>query len=153
MRAPNRAISVRPATTADIGRLCEFADAFLVKMQSKATAKDARQVYQHILKHPDAGIIIVAEHKSGICGYCYTSYEWRSEFAGEAMHCVELFVEESWRRKGVAAALLTSLIDTAKRRGIRRISADVHPGNSTIERLLESMGFDPEHRTMWSLPL
>ena len=38
---------------------------------------------------PDAGMVVVGEHKSGICAYAYASFEWRSEFGGETMHCVD----------------------------------------------------------------
>jgi GNAT superfamily N-acetyltransferase len=149
MRPSNPAFQVRPAVAGDIPRLCEFADEFLVKMQARASGKDARHVFQYVIKHPDSGIVFVAEHKSGICAYAYASFEWRSEFGGESMHCLELFVEQAWRNKGVAASLLKSLLDIATQRGIRRISAEVHPGNATMERILEASGFDPEHRTVW----
>ena len=135
----------------DIGELCEFAEEFLLKMHARSGAKDARQVFQHVLKHPDDGIIIVAEHKDGICAYAYASYEWRSEFGGQTMHCVELFVQQAWRNKGVGASLVASLLETARQRGIRRVCAEVHQGNATMERILESSGFDPEHRTVWGL--
>jgi GNAT superfamily N-acetyltransferase len=149
MRASNRTFRVRPATVTDIVRLCEFADEFLLKMHVGSTGREARQVFQYVIKHPDAGVVVVAEHKAGICAYAYASFEWRSEFGGETMHCVELFVEQAWRNKGVAGSLLASLIETARERGIHRISAEVHPGNATIERILDSNGFDPEHRTVW----
>src|SRR5215470_9316078 len=102
MRASNRSFQVRPAELDDIPRLCEFADEFLLKMQAHATGKEARQVFQYVIKHPENGIVVVAEHKTGICAYAYALYEWRSEFGGQTMHCVELFVEQAWRNKGVA---------------------------------------------------
>ena len=153
MGVPNRAFMIRPANLNDIGRLCEFAEDFLLKMHARATGKEARQVFQHVIRHADIGIILVAEHKTGICAYAYAMYQWRSEFGGETMDMVELFVEQAWRNKGVAGSLIAFLIENAKQRGVRRISAEVHPGNSTIERMLESSGFDPEHRTTWSLHL
>jgi GNAT superfamily N-acetyltransferase len=103
------------------------------------------------LKHPESGVIFVAEHKEGVCAYAYASYEWRSEFGGESMHCVELFVDQAWRRKGVGASLVAALVENARGRGIRRVAADVHQGNATMEKILESSGFDPEHRTIWGL--
>jgi GNAT superfamily N-acetyltransferase len=153
MSASNRPFSIRPANINDVGRLCEFADEFLLKMHAKATGKEARQVFQQVIRHSAIGIIAVAEHKAGICAYAYASYQWRSEFGGETMDMVELFVEHAWRNKGVAASLTAFLIETAKEREVRRISAEVHPGNATIERMLESSGFDPEHRTVWGLQL
>jgi GNAT superfamily N-acetyltransferase len=153
MRAPNRPFHIRPGALSDVGRLCEFADEFLVKMHAKTGGKDARQVFQYVLKHGDYGILLVAEHKAGICGYAYAAYQWRSEFGGETMDIVEMYVEQAWRNKGVAGSLIAGLVDEAKGRGIRRISAEVHPGNAAIERMLDSSGFDPEHRTVWGLSI
>jgi GNAT superfamily N-acetyltransferase len=65
------------------------------------------------------------------------------------MDIVALFVNPEWRGKGVGSGLIKALLENAKQRGIRRISAEVHPGNAAIERTLESSGFDPERRTLW----
>jgi GNAT superfamily N-acetyltransferase len=69
------------------------------------------------------------------------------------MDIVALFVAPQWRGKGVGSGLVGSLLQNAKQRGIRRVSAEVHPGNSAIERTLESCGFDPERRTLWGYPI
>ena len=151
MSASHRLFTIRPATTNDLPRICEFAAEFLHKMSVGVSVQEALQVFQYVLKHPNAGIIIVAEHKDGVCAYAYASYEWRSEFGGETMHCVELFVEQAWRKKGVGANLVGELVQIARQRGIRRVAAEVHAGNATMERILETSGFDPEHRTIWGM--
>src|SRR5215475_15356683 len=110
MSASNRLFTIRPATANDLSRICDFAAEFLLKMNVGVSAEKALPVFQYVLKHPDAGIIIVAEHKDGVCAYAYASYEWRAEFGGETMHCVELFVEQSWRKKGVGASLVGELV-------------------------------------------
>ena len=46
-----------------------------------------------------------------------------------------------------------ALIVRGRERDIHRFSCQVHPGNSAIERALESCGLDPERRTIWSLNL
>jgi GNAT superfamily N-acetyltransferase len=148
-----RAFNIRPAKLTDLDSLCEFADEFLNKMHAKATGKDARHVFQRVIKDSEIGLLLVAEHKAGVCAYVYASYEWRSEFGGETLDLVELFVEQAWRNKGVAASLIKAVVEKAKQRGIRRISAEVHAGNAVIERMLDSSGFDPEHRTVWGLQL
>src|SRR4051794_16746431 len=102
MRPSNPAFHLRPAAANDIPRLCDFADEFLIKMQAPSGGKQARQVFEYVINHPDSGIVIVAEHKNGICAYAYASFDWRSEFGGQSMHCLELFVEQAWRNKGVA---------------------------------------------------
>jgi hypothetical protein len=113
MRSSNaRAFNIRQATTDDVDRLCEFAQELLAKMQSKATEKDARAVFHRMITHSDAGVLLVAEHKSGICAYSYASFQWRSEFGGEIMDLVELFVEQSghcWSRHESAESTTSAL--------------------------------------------
>lgn len=145
----------------DIDKMCEFVEELLVKWDARATRRDAQRVYEHIMKSPDLGVILVAETlagmtdsaKAGLCGFAYASYEWRSEFGGETMELVEMFVEQAVRSAGVGRSLLNALIVCGRERGIHRFSCQVHPGNSAIERALESCGLDPERRTVWSLNL
>lgn len=131
-------------------QLCELAGQLLTNIRAAGTIEDARRVFQHIMNSADRGLVVVADdNKSGLCGYAYASYEWRAEFGGETMDIVALFVAPQWRGKGVGSGLIASLLENAKQRSIRRVSAEVHPGNAAIERTLESCGFDPERRTLW----
>jgi GNAT superfamily N-acetyltransferase len=142
---------IRPATVADIDRLCELADQLLTQIRAQGTAKDARRVFERIMNSSDLGIVLVAEHKAGLCGYAYASYTWRSEFGGETMHIIAVFTADQWRGKGVGRSLVSALLDVARQRGIRRVSCEVHPGNAAVERTLEATGFDPERRTLWGV--
>ncbi|MBI4471899.1 MAG: GNAT family N-acetyltransferase [Acidobacteria bacterium] len=147
------AFHVRAATSQDLDRLCELADLFLTQIRAEGAARDARRVFERTLKSQNAGVIIVAEHRGGLCGYAYAEYQWRAEFGGETMDIVEMFVEPQWRNKGVGGTMTTQLLKNARQRGIRRVHAEVHPGNSAIEHTLESSGFDPERRTLWGIRL
>jgi GNAT superfamily N-acetyltransferase len=147
-----RPFQIRAASLQDIDKICELASQLLSNIRAEGTIDDARRVFQHIMNSTDRGLIVVAENNAGaFCGYAYASYEWRAEFCGETMDIVALFVAPQWRGKGVGSGLIASLLQNAKTRGIRRISAEVHPGNASIERTLESGGFDPERRTLWGL--
>lgn len=131
-------------------QLCELAAQLLTNIRAEGTKEEARRVFQYIMNAADRGLILVAENNKGVlCGYAYASYLWRAEFCGETMDIVALFVAPQWRGKGVGSGLIKALLSNAKQRGIRRVSAEVHPGNAAIERTLESSGFDPERRTLW----
>ena len=148
-----RPFQIRVANPRDMDQLCALASELLENIRADGTAEDARRVFERIMNSADLGLIIVAETKGTLCGYVYASYEWRTEFLGETMDIVALFVSPQWRSKGVGGGLIASLLENARRRGIRRVSAEVHPGNSAIERTLESSGFDPERRTLWGIRL
>ena len=130
------AVQIRPARPQDISRLCEFAEELLHKWDARTTASDAQRVYERVLKSPELGVILVAENEGALCGFTYACHEWRSEYGGETMDLVELFVEHSWRNRGVGRSLLDRLIEHARSRGIRRFTSQVHPGNAAIERAL-----------------
>jgi GNAT superfamily N-acetyltransferase len=142
---------LRSAQAKDIEKMCEFAEELLHKWDARTTAHDARRVYEKILKVPDLGVILVAENEAAVCGFAYACYEWRSEYGGETLDLVEMYVEHSWRNRGVGRSLLEGLIEHARGRGIRRFTCQVHPGNAAIERALETCGFDPERRTLWAM--
>jgi len=148
-----RPFQIRAATPQDMDQLCALASELLTNIRAEGTPEDARRVFQHIMNSADLGLIVVAESKGTLCGYAYASYEWRAEFRGETMDIVALFTSPHWRGKGVGGSLIAALLENARRRGIKRVSAEVHPGNSAIERTLESSGFDPERRTLWGLRL
>ena len=147
------AVQLRPGRDEDVPKLCEFAEELLHKWDARTTARDAQRVYERVLQSPELGVILVAENEANICGFAYACHEWRSEYGGETMDLVELFVEHSWRNRGVGRTLLEGLIEHARSRGIRRFTSQVHPGNAAIERALETCGFDPERRTLWALHL
>src|SRR5687767_14304448 len=146
-------VQLRSAEARDLDRMCGFAEELLHKWDARTTAQDARRVYEQILASPNLGVILVAENEGTVCGFAYACYSWRSEYGGETLDLVELFVEHSWRNKGVGRTLLEGLVGHARNRGVRRFTCQVHPGNAAIERALETCGFDPERRTLWALHL
>ena len=150
---PTTGISIRTATPEDLGTLAAWAAELLRQWDATATEADARRVYERILRSPDMGIILVAEHDGVLGGFVYAAYQWRAEYAGETMDLVEMFVAQSWRNKGVGRGLLDALLAHARQRKVRRIACQVHPNNAAIERALESGGFDPERRTLWGILL
>jgi GNAT superfamily N-acetyltransferase len=123
----------------------------LVQIRAEATANDARHVFERIMNSSDLGVVLVAEYNSRLCGYAYACYPWRSEFCGETMDIIAVFVADPWRSKGVGHSLVSALLEIARQRGIRRVCSEVHPGNAAVERTLESSGFDPERRTRWAV--
>jgi GNAT superfamily N-acetyltransferase len=146
-------IQVRAAEASDLKTLSEFVTELLRKWDARATEQDAFNVYERVLNNPALGVILVAEKDDALRGFVYASSCWRAEFAGETLDLVEMFVEQSARHKGIGRSLLDGLISHAKEHNIHRITCQVHPGNSAIERALESSGFDPERRTMWGVRL
>jgi hypothetical protein len=144
-----------PAAAKDVDKMCEFVEELLVKWK-RALPVETQKTYTSTSSQFGSGCHSGCRSsgcagQSGALRFCYASYEWRSEFGGEVMELVEMYVEQFARSAGVGRTLLNNLIVRGRERGIHRFSCQVHPGNSAIERTLESCGLDPERRTVWSL--
>ena len=144
---------IRGASAHDMDQLCELCAELLTTIHFEGNIADVKRFFEHIMNSGDRTFMIVAESEGTLCGYAYASYKWRAEFFGETMDIVALFVSTQWRNKGVGRSLIASLLEKARHRGIRRIRAEVHSGNSDFERTLESSGFALERRTLWGLRL
>jgi ribosomal-protein-alanine N-acetyltransferase len=60
---------------------------------------------------------------------------------GHEIHITNLAVRPDWRRRGVARALLTAMLEDARRRGVELAFLEVRPTNTEALALYESFGF------------
>jgi ribosomal-protein-alanine N-acetyltransferase len=60
---------------------------------------------------------------------------------GEELHITNVAVDPAERRRGIARALLGSILDDARRRRLRLCALEVRPTNTEARRLYESFGF------------
>jgi GNAT superfamily N-acetyltransferase len=56
----------------------------------------------------------------------------------------ELYVLPAQRRKGAGRALLTALVDLARRRGAARVQVPLDPNIAGLERLVKQVGFEDD---------
>lgn len=60
---------------------------------------------------------------------------------GDEVHVTNLAVHPELRRHGIGRTLLTSVMDDARRRGLRVVALEVRPSNREARPLYESFGF------------
>ena len=98
--------------------------------------------------------IIVAAIQDEIVGFDVVQYIVRAEspFSKERryLHIEELGVDESHRRKGIAAAIMDFIKENAKKRGFHRMELDVWEFNDGALAFYESIGFKTYRRYMES---
>lgn len=98
--------------------------------------------------------IIVAAIKDEIVGFAVVQYIVRAEspFSKERryFHIEELGVDENHRRKGIAAAIMDFVKESAKKRGFYRMELDVWEFNDGALAFYESVGFRTFRRYMES---
>jgi [ribosomal protein S18]-alanine N-acetyltransferase len=77
----------------------------------------------------------VIRENSRIVGYLCL---W--EVADE-VHITNVAVHPAWRRRGIARAVLTEILDHARQRGLRMACLEVRPTNMEARSLYEALGF------------
>ena len=87
----------------------------------------------HLLTGENFGVVAVLD--GAVCAYVGLVVALdEGEITNVATH-------PSYRRRGLARAVLVSLIDEAKKRGLCRVSLEVRESNAAAISLYESLGF------------
>ena len=95
----------------------------------------------------DDAVVLVAESGGNVVGYLYAGIEplsWK-ELRDEAGFIHDVVVDESFRRAGVARALMEAAFDWLRGRGVPRVILWTAEGNVEAQRLFTKLGF---RRTM-----
>ena len=94
-----------------------------------------RAMYEWEWTHSDVARFYVARTAGGVVAYC----------AGwvifDELHVNNLAVAPGWRRRGVASALLTFVLEAAAAEGAVRATLEVRESNDAARRLYERFGF------------
>jgi ribosomal protein S18 acetylase RimI-like enzyme len=98
----------------------------------------------------DDVVVLVAESAGNVVGYVYAGIEplsWK-ELRDEAGFIHDVVVDPSFRRAGVAQALMGAALDWLRDRGMPRVVLWTAEGNVEAQRLFIRMGF---RRTMFEM--
>lgn len=98
----------------------------------------ARRIRTTLATHP----WLVAEIEGSVAGYAYaglhrsrTAYQWSTE--------VSVYVHAAFRRRGVARALYSTLLDVLRLMGYVSVYAGITLPNAASVRAHEAVGFEP----------
>jgi ribosomal-protein-alanine N-acetyltransferase len=94
-----------------------------------------RAMYEWEWTHSDVARFYVARSAGAVVAYC----------AGwvifDELHINNLAVDPAWRRRGVASALLSFVLQSAAAEGASRSTLEVRQSNEAARRLYERFGF------------
>lgn len=152
---------VRPATAADLDRVSQMA-AELVRVHHALDperfllAKGIERGYREWLAgqlEKDGVMLFVAEDDHELLGYVLGRREGRNwmKLLDAHVALIDIFVEPGARRKGVADALVTALLEGADAMGIPRVILETAARNEAAQALFAKHGFAPSAIEMMRL--
>jgi ribosomal-protein-alanine N-acetyltransferase len=96
------------------------------------------EAIQWELEHTDVARLYTARVDGRLVGYCAC---W---IVFDELHINSIAIEETWRRRGVARALLTHVFQDAFGAGARMATLEVRQSNAPARHLYENLGFAVE---------
>jgi ribosomal-protein-alanine N-acetyltransferase len=111
-------------------------DAVLAVEEASFTNPWTREMYLAELENPQVSYVYVArDEERRIVGYCAF---WR---VGDELHINNLAVAPSYRRSGIASALLRRVLQEGRLLGAHRAMLEVRRSNTVALRMYEQFGF------------
>ena len=98
---------------------------------------------RQLLNEPATGLVLLARDpvSGAAAGYGIVTFGFDIEYSGRDAVITELFVESSYRGRGVGRQLLDALLSTLRGRGINAVHLMVRPENAPARALYESLEF------------
>lgn len=105
---------------------------------------------RRVLHEEDLGLVLVARAAADhdMVGYSLATFGYDIEFAGRDSFITELFVQSSFRGRGLGRALLDSMVDHLRDRAVNAVHLMVRPENERARSLYERFGFRVTPRVM-----
>jgi len=136
-------IAVRVATANDIGSLVLLMGEFYAESGYPLEADWATSSFAALLSRPDWGRTWLAHRREQPIGYVVLSVRYTMEHGGLSGYVDDLFVRPSFRRRGVARALLDELLEDCRARGCRSVQVEVASANAAALGVYAKFGLVP----------
>jgi GNAT superfamily N-acetyltransferase len=144
---------VRPATASDREVAHRLLTAQLVEHRLPVDAGGIALGIELALAPGSAAWLRLAERDGQPVGIFLANLVVSVEKGGYTLWVEELYVVPEARRSGVARALLGSVFDEARARGVRAVDLEVVPTQAAAFALYRELGFEEVHRQRMTLSL
>lgn len=110
---------------------------------------------RELLQRSELGFVLLARDSiSQACvGYSVATHGFDIEFSGADAFITELFVEQSFRGRGIGRELLEAAICALRERGSRAVHLLVRPENQSARSLYDQSGFQVVPRLLMTKSL
>jgi len=146
-------LQVRPAGAADRDTAHRLLTAQLIEHRLPADPEGISRGIDHALAKDSPAWLWLAERDGRAVAVFLANQIVSVEKGGETLWMEELYVTPGARRRGVARAMLDSVANEARRRGLRALDLEVVPSQQAAFALYRSLGFQDVPRQRLTLEL
>lgn len=143
------AVTIRPATPADIPFLVDCNAAMALETEHKTLDRDVlMRGTQAVFDDPRRGFYLIAERDGHPAGCLLITYEWSDWRNGDWWWFQSVYVTPAARRCGVFRALYAEVERRARAAGAVGLRLYVERDNARAQRTYASLGMEEEHYRM-----
>ncbi|MEU5834449.1 GNAT family N-acetyltransferase [Streptomyces diacarni] len=134
-------MKISRATEADTSAISTLLGEIEDYYGGKPTPGDPDQIRSALFSpHPAATVLLARDEDGALLGMAAFTRLWPAAGADTSLYLKELYVRESARRRGVAAALMEQLKEEARTAGCSRLEWTADRDNPTALRFYEAQG-------------
>jgi GNAT superfamily N-acetyltransferase len=133
-------LRIEPVREADVGDLLPMLADYCAFYEVDPGRDKLESLVRTLLEGPEEGRQLIArDEEQEATGFATVYWTW-STLVGDRIGVLhDLYVRPEQRRHGVGRALIDACLEQARKRGVARLGWDTAPGNSTAQRLYDSL--------------
>ena len=141
VKYPQTMVQVRDARPPDIGAIVRLVRESAASQGAlDAVCVDAPTLHDEIFGARSRVHALVADADGTLVGVAIYFFTFSTWVSVNGIHLEDLYVDPTWRRQGVARALMDALVGVARTSGCRRLQWFVRQSNAVALRFYESIG-------------
>ena len=142
-------VSVALGTTADCGECAGLLVDQLREHGIEVSPNAVARVLELAITDMQRGFLMLAREGGRVVGVAYVATILSAEHCGPAAWLEELYVAPGWRQRGIGTALVTAVLEFARKTGIVAIDLEVDVGHERAIALYQRLGFRRLERSRW----
>lgn len=142
-------ISIAPAT---VGDCCECARLLVEQLGEHGvdtSAERLARVLENMVADSARGFLLLARESNRVVGVAYVATILSAEHCGPVAWLEELYVGPEHRSRGIGTALMSEVLERARRAGIVAVDVEIDAAHIRAESLYRRFGFCRVDRARW----
>lgn len=144
---------LREATASDCALLVGLMSEFYAESGYPLNRRRAEIAFSELLSDPGLGQVWLIQAEPGPIGYVVLTLGYSMEYGGRDAFVDDLFIQPSFRGRGLGKLALAEVRATCAERGVRALHLEVGRDNDAAQSLYRQTGFVDTDRQLLTLKL
>jgi GNAT superfamily N-acetyltransferase len=141
--------SVALGTAADCGECARLLVEQLSEHGIEASPAPLARLLETATADTGRGFLMLAQDRGQVIGVAYVAMILSAEHCGPVAWLEELYVRPDCRHRGIGTALVTAVLERARKAGIVAVDLETDVGHERVKSLYQRLGFRRLERSRW----